>query len=152
MTRGRRRGVRAEDVAAYNHVYLLGQAGQVQGFFAGGVSAAHNGYGAFAVEEPVAGGAGAHAGSFEFFLRGEAQIACLGTGGDDEGVCLNDRFCIYRDAERTPAQLYGCGDPLADIGPEIAGLVTHVVHKGGASAQDKGFNVFHSFYFSSVVV
>ena len=137
--------------------------------------------------------------SFEFFLRGEAQIACLGTGGDDEGICFNFFFCVYRDAERTPAQLYGCSDPLADIGPEIAGLVTHVVHKGvgvyairppgevlhnggggelaagldafvhnrgkvgargvdgcsktgGASAQDKGFNVFHSFYFSSVVV
>ena len=134
----------AENIPAHYHVHLFCQGGQVQGVLAGGVSSAHHGHGALAVEKAVAGGAGAHSGALELLFRGQSQIAGLGPGGNDEGLGLYLRFPVNHHLERPMGKVCRRGGAAADIGPETFGLLPHLVHEGVGvhSARETG-EVFH---------
>ena len=64
----------AELVAAMDEVYLLGDVGQIERLFHGGVAAADHGHFLIAVEEAVTGSAGGDAAALEGLFGGQAQV------------------------------------------------------------------------------
>src|SRR5690606_38245293 len=76
--------VGAELVAAVDDGDALGEAGEERGFFDGGVSPADDDGVLAAVEEAVAGGAGAHAAAVVHVLAGDAEAAWLGAHREDD--------------------------------------------------------------------
>ena len=81
-----------------DEVNLGCEAGEEGGFFAGGVAAADDADGHFAVEGAVAGGAGGESVADQFFFAGESEPFCAGAGGDDEGLGF-DPFSVDAEAD-----------------------------------------------------
>src|ERR1044072_8981327 len=73
----------AELLAAVNESHFAAEAREEVGFLHRGVAAADHHDFLVAIEEPVAGGAGADAVSDEFVFRLETEPACGGPGSDD---------------------------------------------------------------------
>ena len=83
----------AEGVATVHEVDLGGEAGEEEGFFAGGVAAADDGDRDVTVEGAVAGRAGGHAvAAVVMLLAGDAEEAGRGARGDDHGLGLVGGF------------------------------------------------------------
>ena len=76
----------AQTVATVNQMDLGAEVAEIERLLDSGVAAAYDGHFLIAIEEPVAGGAGAHAFTHECRFRGEAQILCRGPCGNDQGV------------------------------------------------------------------
>ena len=119
----------AEDVAADNHVDLLAEMGQVAGFLAGSIAAAHHCNIFATVEEAVAGCAGADAEAPEFFFAGKAQVFGGCASGDDQGFGQQGGFAVDRHPEGTLGKVDRRHHAGSDIGTEVDGLCAHVGHQ-----------------------
>ena len=120
-----------EAVAAVYQGYGIGDVGQVECFFHGGVAAADNGYVLFFIEEAVAGGAGGHAASGEGFFARQAEVFGRCAGGDDE--CVAGVFARITDEfERALLQLRGVNVVENDFRAEAFGVGEEARHQFGA--------------------
>ena len=118
-----------ENIATDNHIYLVAEAGQIGGFFTGGIAAAHHRHILAAIEKAVAGGAGRYARPTEPGFRRKPQVFGRSARGDDQGFGLDLVFAIYRDLKRTLGQIGLRHGSAADIRPETLGLGAHLVHQ-----------------------
>ena len=116
-----------ERVPAVDHVDGGGETGEEEGLFHGGVAAADHRHFPAAVERSVAGGAGRDAAVQELLLRGEAEPAGAGAGGDDHRVG-GVRGSGGGHRERPRREVHGVGVHLADLGAEPLGLAAEEVH------------------------
>lgn len=122
----------SELVAAVDEVDLGGEAGEEVGFFCCRVASANNGDGHVAVEGTITGGAGGDAGFAEEFLFAfDAEEAGGGSGGDDDGLGLDD-FVAAFDFDFKVAGVAlddGLGDFVFGLSSEFFSLLLHSVHE-----------------------
>ena len=121
----------AEALGAVNESDLAGEAGEEEGFFHGGVSAADDGDLLAGGEEAVAGGAGGDAVADEGLFAGEIEPAGAGSGGDDEGAGVDG---LFADGEGDGRGGEVDRDEVghAELGAEAGGLLLHVLNEFGA--------------------
>ena len=116
----------AEGVATVHEVDLGGEAGEEEGFFAGGVAAADDGDRDVAVEGAVAGRAGGHAvAAVVMLLAGDAEEAGRGARGDDHGLGLVGGFGALELLDRA-GEIDRVDAVPGELGAEALGLALHV--------------------------
>ena len=110
---------------------LAAEAGQEVGLLHGGIAAADDHDLLLAIEEAIAGGAGADAMADQFLLGGQIEPARFGAGSDDERAGF-DPLAIEVQAERAFGEI-GVDDFAIEIdGAETLGLLFHVLDEIGA--------------------
>ncbi len=103
-----------------------------EALFHGGVAAADHDDLLAAIEEPVAGGAGADAETLEMFLAGQAQPFRLRAGGKDQRIGGVGGAAVGLGHEG-PRRKIDPGDEVAhNLGPHGAGVLLHPHHQVGA--------------------
>ena len=122
----------AEFIATVDEVNFAGEAGEKVGFFGCGIAAANDDDGHVAVEGSIAGGASGDSGfAVEFLLAFEAEEAGGGSGGDDDGLGLDDFVAVFDFGFEVAG--VGLGDGFGDfvfgLGSELFGLLLHLVHE-----------------------
>jgi len=118
----------AEGVAAVHQRDAVGDVGQIQGFFHGGVAAADHRDVLAAVEEPVAGRAAGHTAPHEGFLGRQAEILRRGTGTDDQRVAAVAAR-IAGQQERFLLQFGGVDVIEDDLRVETLGMLLEALHQ-----------------------
>ena len=126
-------GFRSPQVGlADDQIYLAADRSQVGGLLACRIAASDDRYVLLAVEESVAGGAGADAHALEFLFGGQSQVFGCGAGRNDQGFGLDLLLSVHDDVERARGEIDAGNDARADIRPEAQGLLAHVIHEFGA--------------------
>jgi hypothetical protein len=106
---------------------LFREVGQVQRLLDGGVAAADHGHALVAVEEAVAGRAGADALAEKGLLAGQAEVLRRGTGGDDQGIAAV--VMAARQLQAAGGQV-GLLDVVEnDVDAEALNVGEHVLHQ-----------------------
>lgn len=121
----------AEGIATVDEVDGGSEAGEVEGFFAGGVASTDDDEGFLAEhgEGTVAGGAVGDAFVFEKVFAFDAEVAVAGSGGDDDGLGL-EAFTVDGEGEGPAGKIdVFDGGERADAGTEPFGLLLHVGHE-----------------------
>ena len=114
---------------ADDEINLLREAGQVERFLARRVSAAHDRYALFAVEEPVARCAGRDAHARILRLVGQTKVFGRRAGADDQRLCFNCFLSVDRDLVGRGREVGSRCDAHADVGTEAFGLLFEVFHQ-----------------------
>ena len=110
-----------------DHVDGGREAGEEEGFFHRGVTPSDHGHLLAPVERAVAGRAGRHPAVHEFLLRGKAEPARPGPGGDDHRVG-GEGLPPGGDREGARREVHRAGVELVDLGAEALGLTPEEVH------------------------
>jgi hypothetical protein len=113
-----------------HQVDLLRDVRQVQRLFDRGVAAADDAGDLVAVEEAVAGGAGAHALAHERGLGGQAQVLRGGAGGDDQRIA-GVSSAVAGERERALAEVDLVDVVEHDLGVEALGVLQEALHQLG---------------------
>ncbi len=121
-----------ELVAAVNEVHLLGDVGQIERLFHGGVATPDHRHFLIAIEETITGGAGRDAAPLERLFGGQAQILGGGTGGDDKGIA-GVLAVVTLETERALGQLHLVDVIEQDAGIKLLRMLFHALHQGRAS-------------------
>lgn len=120
-----------ERIAAVDEVDGGGEAGEVEGFFAGGVASPDDDerFVAEHGEGTVAGGAVGDAFVFEEVFAWDAEVAVACSGGDDDGLGF-DAFAVDGDGEGVAGEIdLFDGGERADAGSEAFRLLLHIGHE-----------------------
>ena len=117
---------------ADDHVDLAAERGQIRRLLAGRVAAADHRHVLLAVEEPVAGGAGADALAAELGFEGESEVFGRGSRGDDERLGLDLPGAVHDHVGTGVTRGPRADGSRADVGAEALGLPAHPVHQVGA--------------------
>ena len=109
-----------------DHIYLIAEAGQVNGVLDGDVAAAHHQGILLSVKAAVTGGTVGDPVSGKLFFAGSAQVRMCGAAGDNDGLCLigiviGDDF-LYRTC-----QIQGGHDDVLDGDAQLFGVLGHPV-------------------------
>ena len=118
----------AELVAAVDQGDAAGEPGQEGGLLHRGVTTADDGDVLVTEEEPVAGGAGAHAHAEQLVLAGNAEVAGRGAHREDDGAGLV-RLVADGDRLDRPVQRHRVDVLHPQVGAEPQGLFAHLVHQ-----------------------
>ena len=102
--------------------------GQERGFLHGRVAAADHRDVLVAEEEPVTGGAGAHAHADQGLLAGHAEVAGRGAHREDDGTGPVG-LVTHGDRLDRPVQRHRVDVFHAQVGAEPQGLLAHLVHQ-----------------------
>src|SRR5262249_30161020 len=116
----------AQAIAAVDEQDFGAEAGEVEGFFAGGIAAADHDEGLVAEhgKRAVAGGAIGGAFVFQLVFAGDAEVLMARTGGDDDGLS-GDFFAVHGEGEGTLGKVHGFDDAETGFGAEAFGLFLH---------------------------
>ena len=116
----------SEGIATMHEVDLRGEAGEEEGFFAGGVAAADDGHGDVAIEGAVAGRAGGDAvAAVVMHLTGDAEVTGRGAGSDDDGLGLIGCLAALELLDRA-GEVDRVDAIPGELGAEAFGLALHV--------------------------
>ena len=113
---------------ADNHIHLLGQSAEVEGIFAGSITATNNSNRLLAIEETVARSTGADALTVVFALVVKTQILGRGSCGNDDSVGLQFTTCVVPRLIGTLREIDAYDFTVADVGTETLSLFTQVHH------------------------
>ncbi len=118
----------AEGIAAVYQHDLLGDIGQVQGLFHGGVATTDHCHFLIAVEETVTGSTGGDALAHEGFFRRQPQVAGRGAGGDDQRI-TGVLALIAGQNEGALLQVNLVDVVEDDLCLEALGMLAHALHQ-----------------------
>src|SRR6266481_1012422 len=122
---------RAKLIAAVHQRHLRAEAGEEIGLLHGGIAAADDHDLAAAIEESVAGGAGADAVADQLLLRGQAQPARRCARGDDQSAGLHP-LALDMEPERPLGEIRFMQRAMQEFGAEILRLLLDVFHQIGS--------------------
>jgi hypothetical protein len=115
-------------LAAVHDRHGAGEAGEEGGFLHGRVAAADHDDVLIAEEEPVAGGAGAHAHAGQRLFAGHTQVPGRGAHREDDRAGVVG-LVADRDRLDGSVQRHRVDVLHAQIGTEAQGLLAHLVHQ-----------------------
>ena len=118
----------AEIRLANNHINLLTQLSQIQGFLTCRITTANYGYGLLAIEETVAGGTCRNALAIVFLLIIQSQILGAGSRGNDNTISLYFYPSVRSDDIRFVGEVNLHDDSVSNVCTESFGLLLQVHH------------------------
>ncbi|CSG07527.1 DNA segregation ATPase FtsK/SpoIIIE and related proteins [Shigella sonnei] len=118
---------RAETVTAVNQMHFRSDVRQIQRLFNRGIAAADDRNFLVAIEETVAGCTSRNPTAFKGFFRGQAEIACRSSGGNNQRVA--SVFAVIAiQTERTVLQIHLVDMIKNDLSFKLGGMFVHALH------------------------
>ncbi|GCM26268.1 hypothetical protein ExPCM16_01428 [Escherichia coli] len=118
---------RTETISAVNQMNFRSDVRQIQRLFNRGIAAADDRNFLVAIEETVAGCTSRNSTAFKGFFRGQAEIACRSSGGNNQRVA-SVFAAIASQTERTILQINFVDVIKDDFSFKFGGMFVHALH------------------------